>query len=84
MIYPDKVYTPVVRGCSVWRVAEIDTAKAKKTPSYIAPGYIQYNGGLYSACNVFCPPLMRGIGFTFFAAIAAKCTPPPKSAAFRR
>lgn len=29
------------------------TAKAKKTPSYIVPGYIQYNGGLYSACNVF-------------------------------
>lgn len=53
MIYPDKVYIPVVRGCSVWRVVEIDTAKAKKTPSYIVPGYIQYNGGLYSACNVF-------------------------------
>lgn len=53
MIYPDKVYIPVVRGCSVWRVVEIDTAKAKKTPSYIIPGYIQYNGGLYSACNVF-------------------------------
>lgn len=48
MIYPDKVYIPVVRGCSVWSVSEIDTAKAKKTP-----GYIQYNGGLYSAGNVF-------------------------------
>lgn len=48
MIYPDKVYIPVVRGRSVWSVSEIDTAKAKKTP-----GYIQYNGGLYSACNVF-------------------------------
>lgn len=30
MIYPDKVYIPVVRGCSVWSVSEIDTAKAKK------------------------------------------------------
>lgn len=46
MIYPDKVYIPVVRGCSVWSVSEIDTAKAKKTPDYIVPGYIQYNGGL--------------------------------------
>lgn len=53
MIYPDKVYIPVVRGCSVWSVSEIDTAKAKKTPTNIVPGYIQYNGGLYSACNVF-------------------------------
>lgn len=53
MIYPDKVYIPVVRGCSVWSVAEIDTAKAKKTPAHIVPGYIQYNGILYSACNVF-------------------------------
>ena len=53
MIYPDKVYIPVVRGCSVWSVSEIDTAKAKKTPAHIVPGYIQYNGGLYSACNVF-------------------------------
>ena len=53
MIYPDKVYIPVVRGCSVWSVSEIDTAKAKKTPGYIVPGYIQYNGGLYSAGNVF-------------------------------
>lgn len=26
MIYPDKVYIPVVRGCSVWSVSEIDTA----------------------------------------------------------
>lgn len=53
MIYPNKVYIPVVRGCSVWSVSEIDTAKAKKTPAHIVPGYIQYNGGLYSACNVF-------------------------------
>lgn len=53
MIYPDKVYIPIVRGCSVWSVSEIDTAKAKKTPAHIVPGYIQYNGGLYSACNVF-------------------------------
>lgn len=53
MIYPDKVYIPVVRGCSVWSVSEIDTAKAKKTPAHIVPGYIQYNGGLYSACSVF-------------------------------
>ena len=53
MIYPDKVYIPVVRGCSVWSVSEIDTAKAKKTPSYIVPGYIQYNGSLYSACSIF-------------------------------
>ena len=53
MIYPDKVYIPVVRGCSVWSVSEIDTAKAKKTPGYIVPGYIQYNGGLYSVCSVF-------------------------------
>ena len=53
MIYPDKVYIPVVRGCSVWGVSEIDTAKAKKTPDYIVPGYIQYNGGLCSAGNVF-------------------------------
>ena len=53
MIYPDKVYIPVVRGCSVWSVAEIDTAKAQKTPYYIVIGYIHYNGGLYSAGNVF-------------------------------
>ena len=53
MIYPDKVYIPVVSGCSVWSVSEIDTAKAKKTPDYIVNGYIQYNGGLYSAGNVF-------------------------------
>ena len=53
MIYPDKVYIPIVRGCNVWSVSEIDTAKAKKTPAHIVPGYIQYNGGLYSACNVF-------------------------------
>ena len=33
--------------------AEIDAAKAKKTPDYIVNGYIQYNGGLYSAGNVF-------------------------------
>ena len=37
----------------MWSVSEIDTAKAKKTPGYIVPGYIQYNGGLYSAGNVF-------------------------------
>ena len=53
MIYPNKVYIPVVRGRSVWSVSEIDTAKAKKTPAHIVPGYIQYNHGLYSACNVF-------------------------------
>lgn len=53
MIYPDKVYIPVVRGCGVWSVSEIDTAKAKKTPAHIVPGYIQYNHGLYSACTVF-------------------------------
>lgn len=53
MIYPDKVYIPVARGRSVWSVAEIDTAKAQKTPDYIVNGYIHYNGSLYSACNVF-------------------------------
>lgn len=53
MIYPDKVYIPVVRGRSVWSVSEIDTAKAKKTPDYIVNGYIQYNGGLYSAGKVY-------------------------------
>ena len=84
MIYTDKVYIPVVRGCSVWSVSEIDTAKAKKTPSYIVPGYIQYNGGLYSAGNVFCPLLMRGTGSTFSVAIAAKCTLPPRSVASGR
>lgn len=84
MIYPDKVYIPVVRGCSVWSVSEIDTAKAKKTPGYIVPGYIQYNGGLYAFAASFCPLLMRGTGSTFFAAIAARCTPPPRSVASRR
>lgn len=31
MIYPDKVYIPVVRGCSVWSVAEIGSIREVNT-----------------------------------------------------
>lgn len=85
MIYPDKVYIPVVRGCSVWSVSEIDTAKAKKTPGYIVYPAISNITAAYTAFAAsFCPLLMRGTGSTFFAAIAARCTPPPRSVASRR
>ena len=84
MIYPDKVYIPVVRGCNVWSVVEIDTAKAKKTPPTLYPAI----SNIITACTAlamsFCRTLTRGTGYTFSAAIAAKCIPPKRSVAFGR
>ena len=61
MIYPNKVYIPIVHGFDIyditkWDVIEINTAKAKKAPVHIVPGYVQYNGCIYSAINIFLSP----------------------------
>ena len=84
MIYPDKVYIPVVRGCSVWSVSEIDTAKAKKRPAISCPAISNITAVYTALATSFCPLLMRGTGSTFSAAITAKCTPPQRLVASGR
>lgn len=84
MIYPDKVYIPVVRGCSVWSVSEIDTAKAKKHLAILCPAISNITAVYTALATSFCPLLMRGTGSTFSAAIAAKYTPPKRSVASGR
>ena len=84
MIYPDKVYIPVVRGCSVWSVSEIDTAKAKKTPPTLYQAISNITAVCTALATSFCRTLTRGNGSVYFVAIAAKCTQPPKLVAFGR